>query len=102
MNGRKLDPGCRQAWVAWLNLLRPKSNPPTRERIAPVLRVDGQECGLDFGHLHDAPVVLFILLHADDRPAAQALVGRGLFIDHARREFEASSPVIVTTSPPRR
>jgi len=35
MNGLKLDPGCRCACVTWLNLLRSKSKPPTRARIAP-------------------------------------------------------------------
>jgi hypothetical protein len=35
MKGLKLEPGCRQAWVTWLNLLLAKSKPPTRARIAP-------------------------------------------------------------------
>ena len=35
MNGLKLEPGCRQACVTWLNLFLPKSNPPTKARTAP-------------------------------------------------------------------
>src|SRR5574340_315059 len=35
MNGLKLEPGCRQAWVTWLNLLRLKSKPPTSAVMAP-------------------------------------------------------------------
>ena len=35
MNGLKLEPGWRQAWVTRLNLFRLKSKPPTIARIAP-------------------------------------------------------------------
>src|SRR5919204_263517 len=35
MNGLNAEPGCRQAWVTWLNFVRLKSNPPTSARIAP-------------------------------------------------------------------
>jgi hypothetical protein len=35
MNGLKLDPGWRQAWVTRLNLLRLKSKPPTSAMMAP-------------------------------------------------------------------
>ena len=31
------DPGCRWAWVTWLNLLRSKSKPPINEKMAPSL-----------------------------------------------------------------
>jgi hypothetical protein len=36
MNGFRLEPGWRHAWVMWLYWLRLKSKPPTSERIAPV------------------------------------------------------------------
>src|SRR5678816_2959943 len=35
MKGLNDDPGCRHAWVTWLNLLRLKSKPPTSARTAP-------------------------------------------------------------------
>src|SRR5260363_291645 len=35
MKGLKLEPGCRHAWVTWLNLFLLKSKPPTSARIAP-------------------------------------------------------------------
>ena len=40
MKGLKLDPGWRSACVTWLYWLRLKSNPPTSERIAPVILAD--------------------------------------------------------------
>src|SRR5260363_17499 len=35
MKGLKLEPGCRHAWVTWLNLFLLKSKPLTSARIAP-------------------------------------------------------------------
>ena len=36
MKGLKLEPGCRQAWVTWLNLFALKSKPPARARMEPL------------------------------------------------------------------
>jgi hypothetical protein len=89
MKGLKLEPGWRQAWVTWLNLLRLKSKPPTRARMAPSVGSGGDEGGLDLGQLHDLPVALVVLLHADDGAAPQALVGGRLVVEHALGELQA-------------
>ena len=74
MKGLKLEPGWRSACVTWLNLLRLKSKPPTSARIAPSRGSIDDERGLDRGQLRDLPAALLVLLHADDRAAADALV----------------------------
>ena len=47
MKGLNEEPGWRQAWVTWLNLLRLKSKPPTSAWIAPSSGIDRDEGRLD-------------------------------------------------------
>src|SRR5207248_1715884 len=68
MNGLKLEPGWRHAWVAWLNLLAPKSKPPASASNAPL---DGSSATSEAA-VAVAPVVL-------EHPMAQAL-GGGLLV----------------------
>ena len=55
---------------------------------AAVHGTDGDEGSLRFGNLHDLPVLLFILLDADQGAAADLLVRRGFFVQHLLCEFQ--------------
>jgi hypothetical protein len=54
----------------------------------PVLRIEGDERRLDFGQLHELPVLAFAL-HAHDRAAADAALRCGLGVEAASREAQA-------------
>ncbi len=49
-NGLKLEPGCRQPCVAWLNWLRPKSKPPTKARKSPLRGSKATNAPSAWGH----------------------------------------------------
>src|SRR5260363_60159 len=74
MKGLKLEPGCRHAWVTWLNLFLLKSKPPTSARIAPscgVIEISApSSC-----QLGDRPRALRVFPHPDDsaRPDADCV-----------------------------
>jgi hypothetical protein len=78
MNGLKLEPGWRHAWVTWLNLLRLKSKPPTSADRA-VARIQRDERRLRPRAAGDRPGRPWRPAdHPDDRAAADLDLGRRL------------------------
>ena len=56
---------------------------------AAVYGTDSDERRFGFRQLQDLPTIFFVLLNADQGPAPDLLVRRGLVIEHLLREFEA-------------
>ena len=54
-----------------------------------IVRVDGDEGRLRFRQLHDLPDFLVVLLHPDDRPAADLFLRQGLLVKRPGDEFQA-------------
>ena len=52
-----------------------------------ILRVDRNKGGFHFRQLGNLPVALVVLVEANNRAALQALVGRGLVVEHLAGKF---------------
>ena len=98
MKGLKLEPGWRQAWVTWLNLLRPKSNPPTRDAHRAVLRVDGNERRFGLGQLQHLPASFSSFLMRIIAPRRIRLFGGALSSSMRAANFRPS-PLMVDRFP---
>ena len=100
MKGLKLEPGCRQACVAWLNLLRLKSKPPTRARIAPVLGSVESKAASTSGICVMRQLFFSSGWTRITAPRRSRLLG-GALSSSIRAASFMPSPLIVSTSPPR-
>ena len=99
MKGLNEEPGWRQAWVTWLNLLRLKSKPPTRARIAP--SCGSSEMKQPRPRAAARSASLAVALHPDDGALADAPLRRRLR-SSARAANCSPGPAMTMRSPLRR
>jgi hypothetical protein len=100
MKGLKLEPGWRQAWVTWLNLLRLKSKPPTSARIAPSTGLAATKAASTSGNCRICQPFSYFCTRIT-APRRTRLLGAALSSSMRAANLRPSSPIF-RTSPPRR
>src|SRR6218665_2725458 len=98
MNGLKLDPGWRQACVAWLNLFLLKSKPPTKARIEQLRGSSGTKAPSTSGNCVISQVFLGVLSTRIAAPGRILMFGGALLLSPDCAGFRPS-PVISIWSP---